>query len=185
MKNLILIISILISLISCSNNDQTNFESGNLWKITSKNGTESYIFSTIHLYPKDELEISSKAVSVLKKCNTLALEFNMLDSLERQKFNEFEIPKSLSNGYSALITEYAPEELSSMEIQLIEIAQKNELSTAILAIRKNMRRFAGLAQENDLWTTILLNPNGRFRNESAHSPPEKGKKTHFCHKSVI
>lgn len=127
MKNLILIISILISLISCSNNDQTNFESGNLWKITSKNGTESYIFSTIHLYPKDELEISSKAVSVLKKCNTLALEFNMLDSLERQKFNEFEIPKSLSNGYSALITEYAPEELSSMEIQLIEIAQKNEL----------------------------------------------------------
>ena len=127
MKNIILITSILISLISCSKNDKTDFEFGNLWKITSENGIESYIFSTIHLYPKDELEISSKALSLLKKCNTLALESNMLDSLERKKFNEFEIPKSLSNGYSALIAEYGQEELSSMEIQLIEMAKKNEL----------------------------------------------------------
>ncbi|WP_026934910.1 TraB/GumN family protein [Christiangramia echinicola] len=127
MKKAVILILIFINLISCSKNNQVNFDTGNLWKITSKSGTESFIFSTIHLYPKDELDIAQEAISSLKKCNTLALEFNMLDSLELQKISTYKMPKSLSNGYSALLSEYDPKELSSMEIQLIEIAKKHEL----------------------------------------------------------
>ena len=167
MKKVIFLISILISFISCSNNKPAEFKHGNLWKITSKNGSESYLFSTLHLYPKEELEISPKAISILKKCNTLALEFNMLDSLERQKFNDFDMPKSLSNGYDALITEYNPEELSSMEIQIIEIARENELkiiglepADEMLAILEKFKKTKESKKKIDNQDLIKIFKNG-------------------------
>lgn len=121
MKNPLFLILILLFSISCSKEKNTDFESGILWKIESKNGIESFIFGTIHLYPKTELELSEKTISKLKECNVLALERDVTNQMEQKKFADFEMPKFLLEIYGIIIKEYG-DELVSMESKLIEEA---------------------------------------------------------------
>lgn len=126
MKKIPFIILILIFSISCNTNKNTDFELGILWKIKSKNGIESFIFGTVHLYPKTELELSEKTISKLKECNVLALERNVKNQKEQKKFSDFEMPKFLLESYGVIIKEYG-EELISMESELIEKAMNSKM----------------------------------------------------------
>lgn len=85
---------------------------------------ESFIFGTVHLYPKIELELPANAIFKLEKCKILALERDITDESEQQKFMEFEMPAYFTENYRALIAEYG-NELVSMESQLIKIANEN------------------------------------------------------------
>lgn len=95
-----------------------------MWKITTECGIDSYIFGTVHLYPKKELELPANAVSRLKMCKILALERDITDESEQQEFTDFEMPAYFTENYRALFTEYG-NELVSMESQLIKIANEN------------------------------------------------------------
>lgn len=134
MKNVFLLLLLLIFLSSCSDNSRNAFVSGNLWKITSKEGIESYIFGTLHIYPKNELQVSENAFTSLKKCKTLVLEFDITDAKELKKISDYNIlnPSSKSDWTDALFTVYGFEELISMEIQLIEVA--NEYGINIIGL---------------------------------------------------
>ncbi|WP_340066174.1 TraB/GumN family protein [Ascidiimonas aurantiaca] len=122
MKKTKFLILILLLVVSCFQMNNDEFTVGNLWKITSINGTESYIFGTIHLYPKGELELSEKVLLKLKKCNILALERDVTNKSEQKKFMDFEMPKFFTESYQVVITEYG-NELVGMENQLIEVAR--------------------------------------------------------------
>ncbi len=124
MKKHLLLILTLILLYSCFQSKTSEFEVGNLWKLTSKNGIESYVYGTIHLYPKSELELSEKIISKLKKCKVLALERDITDTTEQEKFLNFELPEYFIESYRALALEYG-NELVSMEGELIKIANEN------------------------------------------------------------
>ncbi|MCF8714513.1 TraB/GumN family protein [Joostella atrarenae] len=144
MKIKLLLILNLILLNSCFQNETSEFEVGNLWKITSKSGIESYVYGTVHLYPKNELELSKKIISKLENCKVLALERDITDSAEQEKFLNFELPQYFIESYRALTLEYG-NELVSMEGQLIKIAKKNgikisglESTNEILAIMTEM-----------------------------------------------
>nr|WP_298997376.1 TraB/GumN family protein [uncultured Allomuricauda sp.] len=126
MKKLLLLTLIFFTLNSCFLEDKSDFEAGNLWKMTLKNGKESYIFGTVHLYPKNELEIPELVVAKLKECEMLALERDITDKSEQQKFMDFEMPAYFTENYKALINEYG-NELVSMESQLIRIANENRI----------------------------------------------------------
>lgn len=144
MKKHLLLILTLILLNSCFQNKASEFEVGNLWKITSKSGIESYVYGTVHLYPKNELELSKKIISKLENCKVLALERDITDSAEQEKFLNFELPQYFIESYRALTLEYG-NELVSMEGLLIKIAKKNgikisglESTNEILAIMTEM-----------------------------------------------
>ena len=118
MRKIILQISILFLLASCNQNQKTNFESGILWRIESKSGVESFIFGTIHLYPRTEMELSKIVISKLKECNILALERDITNHSEQQKFADFEMPSFFLKSYGIIIEKYG-DELISMESELM------------------------------------------------------------------
>ncbi|WOC39966.1 TraB/GumN family protein [Polaribacter sp. HL-MS24] len=126
MKKTLLLISILFTITSCFHKEKRDFDKGNLWEITSKKGKTSYLFGTIHLYPKNEIEFPEKIVINLKKCEQLALERDVTDKSEQQKFMNFKIPDFIKETYRVIMSEYG-NELVSMESQLINIAQENEI----------------------------------------------------------
>ena len=121
MKKITFLILILLLSISCNKEKNTGFESGILWKIESKNGIESFIFGTVHLYPKNELSLSEKTISKLNKCNVLAIERNVTNQIEQKKFSDFEMPNFLLESYGVIVKNYG-NELVSMESELIEKA---------------------------------------------------------------
>ncbi|BFP39621.1 hypothetical protein FGF1_04660 [Flavobacteriaceae bacterium GF1] len=144
MKRTQFIIPILLLLASCFQEEASTFHEGNLWKITSKNGTESYIFGTVHLYPRSELKLSENAIAILTECSTLALERDVTNTFEQQKFMDFEMPKILTESYKVIISEYG-NELVTMENQLIKTAKDNgiritglETTDEILRILTNL-----------------------------------------------
>lgn len=112
---------------SCIQDNPKAFDLGNLWEITSKNGIESYIFGTLHSYPIDELKISKNAFSHLRKCKTLALEIDLTDTTNIEKFINFKMPEYFVVGDSVLMSQYRPDELASMEEQLIKVAEDQGL----------------------------------------------------------
>lgn len=120
MKKILLFV-LLIFLSSCIG-DETKFIHGNLWKITSERGIESYIFATVHLYPKSEMKISEKAFSNLEKCKILVLEIDITDTLAYKKISNYEMPEYFKNASNAIISEYGYENLESMENELIQYA---------------------------------------------------------------
>jgi uncharacterized protein YbaP (TraB family) len=126
MKKILLQISILFLLASCNQNQKTNFESGILWRIESKSGIESFIFGTIHLYPRTQMELSKNVISKLEECNILALERDVTNKSEQQKFADFEMPAFFMESYRIIIEEYG-DELISMESQLMEKAFQLEM----------------------------------------------------------
>ncbi len=121
MKKILLQISILFLLASCDQNKKTDFESGILWRIESKSGIESFIFGTIHLYPLTKIELSKNVFSKLEECNVLALERDITNQSEQQKFTDYEMPSFLLESYKVIIEEYG-DELVSMESELIKKA---------------------------------------------------------------
>ncbi|PIF00780.1 MAG: hypothetical protein CR994_03765 [Maribacter sp.] len=136
-KYLFLILLFLLN--SCSKTKKGDFELGNLWKVTSKSGIESYLFGTVHLYPKNQLKLSENAISKLKKCKVLALERDITDKHGQQKFINFEMPVFFTENYKVLISEYG-NDLVSMEGQLIEIANNNEIKISGLESTEEILR---------------------------------------------
>jgi len=126
MKKILLNIIILFILVSCSQNEKTNFEYGNLWKIESKSGIESFIFGTFHLYPSNEMELSEIAIAKLKKCNVLALERDLTDKVEEQKIAEIETESSSLEYYEVLKAEYGSD-FKNMEGELIKLSRESEM----------------------------------------------------------
>lgn len=116
-----------ILLISCSNQEQIKLDKGILWKVESKSGIKSYIFGTIHLYPKTEIKISKKVFAKLKNCRTLALESDLTNEKEQKKISSFKMPEYLLESYRIIISEYG-DKLISMEDQFIENAQASNLN---------------------------------------------------------
>ena len=114
---------ILLLAVSCFQMNNDDFTVGNLWRVTSINGTESYIFGTVHLYPEGELEISEDVFVKLKECSLLALERDVTNESEQKKFMDFEMPKFFTESYRVLISEYG-DKLVGMENQLIEVARE-------------------------------------------------------------
>ncbi|WP_116772398.1 TraB/GumN family protein [Maribacter litoralis] len=145
MKKILLQISLLFLLASCNQYKKTNFESGILWRIESKSGIESFIFGTIHLYPRTEMELSENVISKLKECNILALERDITNQAEQQKFADFEMPAFFLESYGIIIEKYG-DELISMESELMEKAFQSEIDLTglestdeILDIMKKVR----------------------------------------------
>ncbi|MBE7693735.1 TraB/GumN family protein [Tenacibaculum finnmarkense genomovar finnmarkense] len=122
MKKILLQILILILLTSCSNQEQIKFDKGILWEIESKSGIKSYIYGTIHLYPKTEIQISEKVFSKIENCKTLALEIDSTNEKEQKKLSNFQMPEYLLESYKIIISEYG-NELVSMEDQFIKKAR--------------------------------------------------------------
>lgn len=121
MKKIFFTLVALCSLISCGQTEKTNFESGILWQIESEDGLVSYIFGTIHLYPKSEMELPEKALLNLQKCNVLALERNVTKESENQKFAAFKMPDIFLESYRIIVAEYR-DDLISMEGELVKKA---------------------------------------------------------------
>ncbi|MEM8928885.1 MAG: TraB/GumN family protein [Bacteroidota bacterium] len=147
MKKFLCFIPFFFLLSSCLNIRGTNFEQGNLWKVSSISGKESYIFGTIHLYPRNEIELSEVIISRLKSCNVLALERDMTNRMEQQNFMPLEMPIFIEESYRIVVSEYG-NELVSMENQLIQIANDNgkkitglESTEEILAIIAEVNHF--------------------------------------------
>lgn len=145
MTKILLNITILFLLASCHQNEKTDFESGILWKIESKSGIESFIFGTIHLYPQTEMELSENVIFKLHECNVLALERDITDQSEQQKFADFQMPNFFLESYRVIISEYG-DELVNMESELIEKARKSKMDLTglestdeILNIMKTVR----------------------------------------------
>ncbi len=124
MKKHLLIILTAFLLSSCFHNKTKEFEVGNLWKVTSRSGVESFIYGTVHLYPKSELELSEKVISKLEKSKVLALERDITDITEQERFSNFQLPEYFIESYKVLTAEYG-DELVSMEGQFIKIANEN------------------------------------------------------------
>lgn len=127
MRKILFRITILFLLVSCHQNKKTDYESGVLWKIESESGIESYIFGTIHLYPRTEMELSKNVISKLEKCNVLALERDITNQMEQQKFADFQMPSFLLESYKVIIAEYG-DELVSMESELIKKARESKMN---------------------------------------------------------
>ena len=123
---ILLQITIFFLLVSCVQKEKTEFESGILWEIESETGIESFIFGTIHLYPKTEMELSENIISKLQECNMLALERDITNQSEQQKFTDFEMPTFLLESYGVIIEEYG-DELVSMESELINKALESKM----------------------------------------------------------
>lgn len=126
MKDILPQLALLFLFVSCFQSEKANFDSGVLWRIESKKGVESFIFGTIHLYPRTEMELSEKVISKLQDCNVLALERDITNQSEQQKFADFEMPSFLLESYRVIIDEYG-DELISMESELIEKANESEI----------------------------------------------------------
>lgn len=126
MKKNLLLISIILTFSSCFQKEIKSFDKGNFWKITSKNGKVSYLFGTIHLYPKNEIDFPERIVVNLKECDQLVLERDLTNKLEEQKLMNFKIPDFIKETYKVIMSEYG-NELVVMENQLINIAQENEI----------------------------------------------------------
>lgn len=145
MKKNLLQITIFFLLVSCGQKEKTGFESGILWKIESETGIESFIFGTVHLYPKTEMELSENIISKLQECNILALERDITNQTEQQRFADFEMPTFLLESYGVIIEEYG-DELVSMESELINNALESNMDLTglesieeILSIMKTVR----------------------------------------------
>ena len=145
MKKILSQITILLFLVSCDQKEKTDFKSGILWKIESESGIESFIFGTVHLYPRTEMEFPEKVISKLQKCNVLALERDITNQSEQQKFADFEMPPFLLESYGVIIEEYG-NELVSMESELIKNALESKMDLSglesteeILNILKTVR----------------------------------------------
>jgi uncharacterized protein YbaP (TraB family) len=126
MKKILLQIIILFLFVSCSQNKKTDFEFGNLWKIESKSGIESFIYGTVHLYPSSEIELSDSVISKLKKCNVLALETEISNKSEQQKFADIKQPKSLLDFIRVIKADYG-NELKNMEAELVKISRESKI----------------------------------------------------------
>ncbi len=126
MKNLFHHLLLIILIVSCRQDSQ-EMSTGLLWSIKAKNGKESYIFGTIHLYPKDELTISERAVSKLRYCKTLALERDINNEEQQKLFIDSIKPHSILDTYGIIYTHYNPQ-LENMEGGLLRIAKENNLS---------------------------------------------------------
>ncbi|WP_373518062.1 TraB/GumN family protein [Pricia sp.] len=124
----ILLLSFLL-ITGCSKKDLSDLENGVLWRIESKKGFESYIFGTIHLYPKSELVISHTTFSKLQNCKTLVLERDITNVTEQRKFADFQMPDFILESYRTIISEYG-DRLVSMEGQLIQKAQESNINIA-------------------------------------------------------
>lgn len=111
---------------SCRQSQKAKFETGILWSIESRSGIESYIFGTVHLYPRHELELSKNVFSKLEECKVLALERDVTNQSEQQKFADFEMPSFLLESYGVIIEKYG-DKLISMESELIEKALETEM----------------------------------------------------------
>mgnify|MGYP000017613313 CR=1 FL=1 len=127
MRKFIFFILASFLLFSCSNEKTKTFETGNFWKITSNSGVESYIFGTIHLYPKDELELSQNIISKLEHSEILALERNITDLGEQEQFMTSHQTQFIIKMYNALASAYG-NKLISMEGELIDVALKNHIA---------------------------------------------------------
>ena len=123
----ILFITTLVILSSCFSNENTEVHTeGSFWAIKPPEGHTSYIFGTIHLYPKEDSLLSPIVTSTLKQCDLLLLERDITNAEEQQQFADLQIPAFITESFRAIITEYG-ENLISMENQLIETAQTNEI----------------------------------------------------------
>lgn len=126
MKKFPLQIIILFLLASCSQSQKSDFESGILWSIESESGIESFIFGTVHVYPRNEMELSEMVFSKLKESNVLALERDITNQSEQQKFTDFEMPSFLLESYGVIVEEYG-DELISMESELMKKAFQSKM----------------------------------------------------------
>tara|TARA_R110000868_G_scaffold411398_1_gene703720 strand:- start:1066 stop:1848 length:783 start_codon:yes stop_codon:yes gene_type:complete len=121
-----IILLLFLFLTACSQKNTADIRNGLLWRIESKNGTESYIFGTIHLYPKSELILSDTVIAKLQNCNTLALERDITNEAEQRKYENFQMPELLLESYRAIVSEYG-DSLENMEGQLIQKAQESKI----------------------------------------------------------
>ena len=126
MKKVSVYLLLLIGLtISCS--DNRDDKSGLLWRVTSKDKKNGFIFGTIHLYPNDRLKISNQVLSTLKQCKTLALERNIKDSVDQKIFTERAIRiQAIFRTYQVISNKYG-EGLKNMESELITFADSNNI----------------------------------------------------------
>lgn len=103
-----------------------NFKSGILWQIQAQNGSKSYIFGTLHLYPQSEIKLSNKVVTSLKECSVLTLERKSGSQAEHQKLSQFQMPNFVLENHKIIVAEYG-DDLTSMERELIGKALELEI----------------------------------------------------------
>lgn len=126
MKKVQFITLIISLLVSCNKEYKTDFKSGILWQINSKNGTESFIFGTFHMYPKGEIILSKDVISSLNQCNVLALEKKPRSQAEHKNLTPFPMPNFVLENHKIIVAEYG-DDLVSMERELVEKALESEM----------------------------------------------------------
>jgi len=91
------------------------------------------------------MELSKNVISKLEECNILALERDLTNQSDQQKFADFEMPTFFQETYGIIIEEYG-DELISMESELIQKAFQLEMDVTglestneILDIMKKVR----------------------------------------------
>jgi uncharacterized protein YbaP (TraB family) len=72
------------------------------------------------------MNLSKNVISALEDCNVLALERDVTNQSEQQKFVDFQMPDFLLESYRVIIAEYG-DNLTSMEGELMEIAQSSKI----------------------------------------------------------
>lgn len=120
-------------MLSCSIERET--KSGIFWKITSKNGNESFVYGTMHEYPEGRITVSNKVFSALRTCKTLALERDVKNVEDQRIFLQGHKHKVDSKASQVIASRY---NLRSMEGELISVANNNNIKIRGLETAKEL-----------------------------------------------
>jgi uncharacterized protein YbaP (TraB family) len=97
-----------------------------LWKITTPDGKESYLFGTIHVYPQDRITISARAIEALRSCQVLVIERNVRDEEDQRLFIQHNRYKLGQRTYQVMNSTYGGR-LKNMEAELMRVADEHRI----------------------------------------------------------
>src|SRR5690606_21358322 len=100
--------------------------SGLLWKITTTDGREAFLFGTMHEYPSDQFEISDDAIVALETCSVLATELNLRDKEDQALFRKHNKFRTGAKTHQVLLNKYVAS-LKSMEGALMQVADRHQI----------------------------------------------------------
>ena len=88
-----------------------------------KTKTQSYLFGTMHIYLRGQIDFVEKVIPFAEKSETLALERNITNGDEQKIFMEHLSLKMIQKPYQVILEKYSGS-ISSMEAEFIELFQR-------------------------------------------------------------
>ncbi|GGG19862.1 TraB/GumN family protein [Pontibacter amylolyticus] len=123
-KTLLYTCCLLLLLSSCSGTQEP--AAGLLWKITTTDGREAFLFGTMHEYPSDQIAISDDAMAALETCSVLATELNLRDKEDQALFRKHNKFQTGAKTHQVLLNRYGAS-LKSMEGTLMQVADRHQI----------------------------------------------------------